>query len=206
MLTFSQHLVCPTCGTSYDEPAPRNFSFNSPYGACATCDGSGHDVRGRPRAAHPRQRPEHQRRCDRAVAQRRHAVLHAHARGGRRRLRDRPRRAVPDAHGQAAEGHPARRRGQPEGEVQEPLRAHRASTRTAYEGVIPWIKRRHEGAESDWSREQYEGYMRLVPCPACDGRPAEAGHAGGHGQRARTSPRCATCRSASRRSSSPRSS
>src|ERR1700712_1042653 len=31
-LTFSQHLACPTCGTSYEEPAPRNFSFNSPYG------------------------------------------------------------------------------------------------------------------------------------------------------------------------------
>src|SRR5207342_639920 len=28
-LTFSQHLACPTCGKSYDEPAPRNFSFNS---------------------------------------------------------------------------------------------------------------------------------------------------------------------------------
>ena len=40
---------------------------------------------------------------------------------------------------------------------------------TEYEGVIPWIKRRHEGAESDWSREQYEGYMREVPCHACDG-------------------------------------
>ncbi|MGE5211559.1 MAG: excinuclease ABC subunit UvrA, partial [Acidobacteriota bacterium] len=40
-LTFSQHLACPVCGTSYDEPAPRNFSFNSPYGACAACDGLG---------------------------------------------------------------------------------------------------------------------------------------------------------------------
>src|SRR5690606_27993642 len=40
-LTFSQHLACPVCGTSYDEPAPRNFSFNSPYGACETCDGLG---------------------------------------------------------------------------------------------------------------------------------------------------------------------
>ena len=29
---------------------------------------------------------------------------------------------------------------------------------TEYEGVIPWIKRRHEGAESDWTREQFEGY------------------------------------------------
>src|SRR5690606_12547209 len=40
-LTFSQHLACPVCGISYDEPAPRNFSFNSPYGACDTCDGLG---------------------------------------------------------------------------------------------------------------------------------------------------------------------
>ena len=40
-LTFTQHLACPTCGRSYDELAPRNFSFNSPYGACETCDGLG---------------------------------------------------------------------------------------------------------------------------------------------------------------------
>jgi excinuclease ABC subunit A len=40
---------------------------------------------------------------------------------------------------------------------------------TEYEGVIPWIKRRHEGSESEWSREQYEGYMREVPCTACNG-------------------------------------
>ena len=40
-LTFSQHLACPVCGTSYDELAPRNFSFNSPYGACEACDGLG---------------------------------------------------------------------------------------------------------------------------------------------------------------------
>ena len=35
--------------------------------------------------------------------------------------------------------------------------------------MIPWIKRRHEGAESDWAREQYEGYMREVPCTVCGG-------------------------------------
>ncbi|HLI24297.1 MAG TPA: excinuclease ABC subunit UvrA, partial [Acidimicrobiales bacterium] len=40
-LTFSQHLACPACGLSFDELAPRNFSFNSPYGACPTCDGLG---------------------------------------------------------------------------------------------------------------------------------------------------------------------
>ena len=40
---------------------------------------------------------------------------------------------------------------------------------TEYEGVIPWIKRRHEGSDSEWARDQYEGYMRLVPCSTCDG-------------------------------------
>src|SRR3989454_4780277 len=37
VLTFSQHLACPTCGLSFDELAPRNFSFNSPYGCCPHC-------------------------------------------------------------------------------------------------------------------------------------------------------------------------
>src|SRR5439155_20700619 len=46
---------------------------------------------------------------------------------------------------------------------------------TRYEGVIPWLERRHSEAESDRTREQIEGYMREVPCPACGGsrlRPA----------------------------------
>src|SRR6185436_16666442 len=40
-LTFSQHLACANDGWSMEELAPRNFSFNSPYGACAHCDGLG---------------------------------------------------------------------------------------------------------------------------------------------------------------------
>ena len=40
-LTFSQHLACPNGHGSFEELAPRNFSFNSPYGACETCDGLG---------------------------------------------------------------------------------------------------------------------------------------------------------------------
>ncbi len=38
-----------------------------------------------------------------------------------------------------------------------------------YEGVIPWLQRRHSDAESDNMREQIEGYMREVPCPECGG-------------------------------------
>jgi excinuclease ABC subunit A len=38
---LSRHLMCPTTGISYDEPAPNLFSFNSPYGACPRCSGLG---------------------------------------------------------------------------------------------------------------------------------------------------------------------
>lgn len=38
---FSRQLMCPTTGISYPEPAPHNFSFNSPQGACPTCKGLG---------------------------------------------------------------------------------------------------------------------------------------------------------------------
>ena len=38
---FSKYLMDPTTGLSYDEPAPNSFSFNSPYGACHTCNGLG---------------------------------------------------------------------------------------------------------------------------------------------------------------------
>ncbi len=38
---LSKMLMCPTSGISYDEPAPHNFSFNSPHGACPRCKGLG---------------------------------------------------------------------------------------------------------------------------------------------------------------------
>ncbi|MCS6980600.1 MAG: excinuclease ABC subunit UvrA [Flavobacteriales bacterium] len=38
---YSRHLICPTSGISYPDPAPNFFSFNSPYGACPECNGLG---------------------------------------------------------------------------------------------------------------------------------------------------------------------
>jgi excinuclease ABC subunit A len=38
---YSRHLACPVCDISYEDPAPNAFSFNSPYGACPTCNGLG---------------------------------------------------------------------------------------------------------------------------------------------------------------------
>jgi len=41
---FSRHLMCPTTGLSFDEPAPHTFSFNSPQGACPHCGGLGEEA------------------------------------------------------------------------------------------------------------------------------------------------------------------
>jgi len=40
---------------------------------------------------------------------------------------------------------------------------------TKFEGVVPWLERRHAESDSERAREQIEGYMRLVPCTACGG-------------------------------------
>jgi excinuclease ABC subunit A len=43
-ILFSQNFACPDCGTSIDEPQPRIFSFNSPFGACPVCTGLGNNT------------------------------------------------------------------------------------------------------------------------------------------------------------------
>ena len=91
-------------------------------------------------------------------------------------------------------------------QVQEPLRPPARSTRPRYEGIIPFLQRRHSDAESDWAREQIEGYMREVPCPDVRRRPPQARHRWPSPSTSTTSPRSATCRSARRPSSSPASS
>jgi excinuclease ABC subunit A len=168
ILTFSQHLVCPSCGTSYEELAPRNFSFNSPYGACATCDGLGTTFEVDPDLVIP---DIDQSINEGAIAPWRSAhtqyfarMLEAVAEVYEIDL-DAPYRTL-TAKQQKVVLHGV------DGNLQVKYKNRYGRTRqynTAYEGAIPWIKRRHEGAESDWSREQYEGYMREVACHACGG-------------------------------------
>ncbi len=167
-LTFSQHLACPVCGTSYDEPAPRNFSFNSPYGACEKCDGLGTTFEVDPelivpdpeasikggaiapwRSAHT----QYFSRMLESVAE----VYEIDLDAPWEKLSSKQQQLV--LHGT-------------EGKMTVKYKNRYGRSRqysTEYEGVIPWIQRRHEGSESDWSREQYEGYMRQVACHSCGG-------------------------------------
>ena len=168
VLTFSQHLACPKCGASFDEPAPRNFSFNSPYGACESCDGLGTKfevdadlVVPNPdmsiadgaiapwRSAHT----QYFTRLLESVAEKYKVPLEKPF----GKLTDKQRNVVLNG---VEEGLVVKYRNR---------YGRQRTFNTHYEGVIPWIKRRHEGAESDWAREQYESFMREVPCPACAG-------------------------------------
>jgi excinuclease ABC subunit A len=169
LLTFSQHLACTHCGLSFDELAPRNFSFNSPYGACSTCNGLGTrfevdpelivpntDLSVRAGAISPWSgaRTEYFARVLGAVGEAFRIDL------------DKPWSKLSKTHKQVLLFGAGSRR------VHIRYRNRYGTQRsydTTYEGVVPWLQRRHSDAESDFQREQVEGYMREVPCPACGG-------------------------------------
>jgi excinuclease ABC subunit A len=170
LLTFSQHLACPVCGTSYDELAPRNFSFNSPYGACEHCDGLGTRFEVDPELVVPDP--------DVSLAE---GAISPWA-SGRSQYFGRLIEAVADEH-DIDQGTPWRKLTKKQQSlllygkgaarhvtVRYKNRYGRTRTYQAkYEGVIPYLQRRHSDAESDAMREAIEGYMREVPCPECGG-------------------------------------
>ncbi|MCX6509674.1 MAG: excinuclease ABC subunit UvrA [Actinobacteria bacterium] len=170
VMTFSQHLGCPTCGLSYEELAPRNFSFNSPYGACEHCDGLGTKFEVDAELVIPN--------LDLSVSD---GALAPWA-SARTQYFGRLLESVcdiyeidPDVafnnlpkkqqklllHGTGATGRV---------QVRYKNRYGRQRSYDAkFEGLVPWLQRRHSDAESDAQREQVEGYMREVPCPDCEG-------------------------------------
>ncbi len=174
-LTFSEHLACTHCGLSFEELAPRNFSFNSPYGACETCDGLGTRFQVDPELVIP---DEELSIDDGAIAP---------WSGFRGEYFRRVLAAVGDEYGfSTATPWNKLKAAQKKvvlygtGTKQVTVRyknryGRQRSYATRYEGVIPWVERRHTESESDRVREVIEGYMRLVPCPTCGGarlRPA----------------------------------
>jgi excinuclease ABC subunit A len=169
ILTFSQHLACPNDGTSFEELAPRNFSFNSPYGACPHCDGLGTRFEVDPELVVPNPdlslaegaiapwanaRSAYFERVVEAVA----GTVGAGLKTPWSKLKPNQRKAL--LHGL----------GDKKVTVEYRNRYGRSrSYSTTYEGIVPYLTRRHVDAESDWSREQVESYMREVPCPECGG-------------------------------------
>jgi excinuclease ABC subunit A len=169
VLVFSQHLSRPSDGKSFDELAPRNFSFNSPYGACSACDGLGttYEVDGELVVPNP----------ELSIAD---GAIHPWS-GGKSRYFGRLVESVCDEYGIDSSKPWSKLKAKERSllldggngvrvTVRYQNRYGRTRTYDAnFEGIIPYLRRRHSEAESDSSREQIEGYMRQVHCSTCRG-------------------------------------
>jgi excinuclease ABC subunit A len=166
---YSEHLACLYDDLSFDELEPRSFSFNSPWGACPDCTGLGTKLEVDPELIVP---DESKSLADGALAPWSSGHLSDYfvrliaALGETIGFRmDTPWAKLPAAARQAL------LRGY-DGQVHVRYRNRYGRERsyyTTFEGVIPWVERRHAEAESDSSREKFAGYMREVPCPSCGG-------------------------------------
>jgi excinuclease ABC subunit A len=166
-LTFSEHFACIDCGISLDEIAPRNFSFNSPYGACPACHGLGTHTEFDPALIVDPEKslaqggalPFASTSSD-YVTQ----ILNAVARSGGHtehtpigQWTDSARHAL--LHGSSKTipvtytNHHGRKR----------------SYNAHFEGLVGMLQRRHTETSSSMIREDLERYMSTRPCEACGG-------------------------------------
>ena len=166
---YSEHLACPRDGLSFEELEPRSFSFNSPFGACPECSGLGTTREVDIELVVPD--------VDRSLSE---GAIAPWSRGTVSGYFSRLLEAIADEIGVDVETPwkkiPARSKKVILEGYAEPIHVQyrnrygrRRSYYTEYEGVVPYVKRRHAEAETDASRERFEGYMREVPCSACSG-------------------------------------
>ncbi len=169
VLTFSQHLARASDGKSFEELAPRNFSFNSPYGACQACDGLGTSFEVDPELVVPDP--------DLSLAE---GAIAPWA-SGHSQIHERIVEATADylkvsyyapwsslaKEAQNVFLYGERGKRVPVAYRNRYGRARHYSARL--EGVIPNLKRLHSETNSENRRRQIEGYMREVDCSACDG-------------------------------------
>ncbi|TMK90736.1 MAG: excinuclease ABC subunit UvrA [Actinobacteria bacterium] len=167
--TFSQKLACTYCGLSFDELAPRNFSFNSPYGACPTCDGLGTRLEVDPELVVP----------DPDLSINEGAI--APWASNSLEYWYRVLQAVGDAHGFDLDT-PWKKLSKKARDIllegsEESIYVkyknrygRQRAYWTTFEGILPNIERRYRETESDAAREKLEQFMREIPCRACKGQ------------------------------------
>jgi excinuclease ABC subunit A len=169
-LLYSEHLACPVCGISLPEIEPRTFSFNSPHGACRTCQGLGTRTELDPDLIVPN--PDLSLEEGAIVAwntddhdgyywQLLEATAHYY-----HIPTDRPWRELTPAqrnlilYGSGGEEIPITYTARDGG---------RRIYRTPFEGVVPNLQRRYRETTSDYIRAKIEEFMTRRPCPACGG-------------------------------------
>ena len=167
--TFSEHLACHDCNLSFEELEPRSFSFNSPFGACPECSGIGTKLEVDAELVVP---DDNLSINDGAIAPwssghvneyflRLLEALSSEVKFSLdnpwKKLSQKTKEAI--LHGYEYEVH-----------VKYKNRYGRVRNYSSgFEGVIPFINRKHDETDSDYSRSKYESYMRETPCNVCKG-------------------------------------
>ena len=167
---YSEHLACVQCGLSFGELEPRNFSFNSPHGACRQCTGLGVKMELDPELVVP----------NRGLSLAEGAIQPwsrtSTVSGWYMRLLG----AVARKHGFSLDV-PFKELTSDQVNVvlygdSSAITLHYGgpdgrdnSWETTYEGVIPNLERRHRETDSDYVRTEIERYMAQSPCLACQG-------------------------------------
>ena len=169
-MRFSEKMACPNeHPIDTDELEPRSFSFNSPFGACPVCHGLGTRMEVDPELVVPDPTAT---LGEGAIAPWSGAHVAdyflrlMHALGEELGFDLNTPWQDLDTHAQKSllTGHATKVH-----VVTTNRYGRQRAYYAAFEGVRPYIERRHREAESDTSRDRFEGFMREVPCPACEG-------------------------------------
>ena len=170
LVQFSEKMACTNCGLSFSELAPRDFSFNSPYGACGTCTGLGTRYEVDPNLVVP----------DPTLSLAQGAL--APWGGARFKYFERLISGVADLGGFEVDTPWSKLKakekrlvlfGVDKKKVPVKFRNRYGRVRTyetTFNGIVEWLERKRNEADGDWSREQAEQYMREVECTACHGQ------------------------------------
>jgi excinuclease ABC subunit A len=169
-MKFSERMACPNDhDLDTDELEPRSFSFNSPFGACPACHGLGTRMEVDPDLVVPDPQATLGEGAVQPWSQAHVADYFLRLMGALgdelgfdlntpwEKLSAKARKSLLDGHPTKVHVVTTNRYGR--------QRAYYAE----FEGVRTYVERRHGEAESDTSRERFEGFMREVPCPACLG-------------------------------------
>ncbi len=166
--TYSEHLACHDCNLSFEELEPRSFSFNSPFGACPECSGIGTKLE----VDHELIIPDDSISInDGAIAPWSGGqssdyflrLLEALAKDVSFSLDTPWKKISVKARDAIINGY--------EYEIKMKYKGRYGTKNytTGFEGVVPFIHRRHSETDSDYSRDKYEAYMRETPCDVCKG-------------------------------------
>ncbi|USN53314.1 MAG: excinuclease ABC subunit UvrA [Candidatus Nomurabacteria bacterium] len=169
---FSEHFACADCGINLPEIEPRNFSFNSPHGACPDCTGLGTKLEIDPGLVIPNNRLTLAegaiRPWSRTSANQTwyfrilEAVAKANNFDTNTPIKDLPKKALDIVLYGTGDKMFDVNNANASGKVREFM--------TTFEGVIPNLMRRYKETESEYIRSEIERYMRVFPCPTCQGK------------------------------------